>query len=67
MMRAIDTGVVNVSGLDILRGAIVSSRSKTQMSLAVQESADKLRILSNLESVSKGEQIPAPQGSFVKP
>jgi hypothetical protein len=33
-----------------------------QLSLAVQESADKLRILADLESTSKGEQV-AGQGN----
>ena len=37
------------------------------MSLAVQESADKLRILANLESALKGEQIPAAQEILMKP
>jgi len=44
MVRAVDTGVVNLS-------------------LAVQESADKLRILANLESTSKEEQVPAQETS----
>ncbi|KAH9968589.1 DNA-binding protein [Russula dissimulans] len=42
MVRAVDTGVVNLS-------------------LAVQESADKVRILADLESASQSEQIQAAQ------
>jgi hypothetical protein len=40
MLRAVDTGVVNLS-------------------LAVQESADKLRTLANLEPASTSEQVAA--------
>jgi len=58
MVRAVDTGVVNVSNQDhpLL---FAHDRKCTQLSLAVQESADKLRTLANLESGSKGEHVPA--------
>jgi hypothetical protein len=60
MVRAVDTGVVNVSDLDTQkqRYLFAHDRKRThQLSLAVQESADKLRTLANLESGSKGEQV----------
>ena len=56
MVRAVDTGVVNVSYLK-QRISAIFAHSVTQLSLAVQESADKLRILADLESALKGEQL----------
>ncbi len=58
MVRAVDTGVVNVSNL-IQEKPFAHDRKHIQLSLAVQESADKLRTLPNLESVSKSQQVPA--------
>jgi hypothetical protein len=58
MVRAVDTGVVNVSNLDTGKQLFFAHDPKrTQLSLAVQESADKLQTLTNLGS--KGEQVPA--------
>ena len=61
MVRAVDTGVVNVSKSGHPKAALLFThdRKRTQLSLAVQESADKLRTLANLESGSNGQQVPA--------
>jgi hypothetical protein len=63
MVRAVDTGVVNVSNLNKARHVycFAHAREHFQLSLAVQESADKLRILADLESASQSEQIQAAQ------
>jgi hypothetical protein len=68
MVRAVDTGVVNVSNLNPHGGwrFCLLTRGHAQLSLAVQESADKLRKLADLESKSKGGQIPA-HGTLNKP
>jgi hypothetical protein len=56
MVRAVDTGVVNVSERSAKRNCLLTIEN-TQLSLAVQESADKLRTLANLESASTSEQV----------
>jgi hypothetical protein len=62
MVRAVDTGVVNVSNLNISNRDStygLATRERAQLSLAVQESADKLRILADFESTSKEDKVPA--------
>jgi hypothetical protein len=61
MVRAVDTGVVNVSDLDkeAPSAIVLLTIENTQLSLAVQESADKLRTLANLEPASTSEQVAA--------